>query len=97
MKTFKEWCNETKHISKLTCAEGINYMHLEKKYREMALQDMKMKPDACIDFIKLAFGIVQRNLRQADREAFVYLFDSLDGKPDDAKKKNSEEKTKCNS
>ena len=94
MRTFKEWCNENKELSMITCAESVNYMHLEKLYREMALQDMKMKPDACIDFIKLAFGIVQRNLRQADREAFVSLFDALDGKPDDAKKKNGEVKKK---
>ena len=87
MKTFKEWCNDNRELS-ITCAESVNYMHLEKLYREMALQDMKLRPDDAISFLKLAFGIVQKNLRPVDRDAFVKLFDALDG----TKKKNGEVK-----
>ena len=92
MKTFKDWCNDNKEVSRIKCAESVNYMHLEKLYREMALQDMKLRPDDAISFLKLAFGIVQKNLRPVDRDSFVKLFDALDGKPDDAKKKNGEVK-----
>lgn len=90
MKTFKEWCNENKELSTITCAESVNYMHLTTLYREMALQDMKLRPDDAVNFVKLAFGIVQKNMRPVDHDAFVKLFDALDGKPDDAKKKNGE-------
>lgn len=85
MKTFTEWYNDNRELS-ITCAESVNYMHLEKLYREMALQDMKLRPDDAISFLKLAFGIVQKNLRPVDRDAFVKLFDALDG----TKKKNGE-------
>lgn len=79
MKTFKEWCNENKELSRITCIESLNYSHLEKLYRHMALQDMKLRPDDAVNFVKLAFGIVQKNLREVDRTAFVKLFDALDG------------------
>ena len=72
----------------ITCDESITYMHLTRLYREMALQDMKLRPDDAISFLKLAFGIVQKNLRPVDRDAFVKLFDALDG----TKKKNGEVK-----
>lgn len=88
MKTFTEWYNENKELSRITCAESVNYMHLEKLYREMALQDMKLRPDDAVNFVKLAFGIVQKNLRPVDRDAFVKLLDALDG----TKKKNGEVK-----
>lgn len=87
MKDFKTWCDENKELSRITC-ESVNYMHLEKLYREMALQDMKLRPDDAVNFVKLAFGIVQKNLRPVDRDAFVKLFDALDG----TKKKNGEVK-----
>ena len=88
MKTFKEWYNDNKELSRITCAESVNYMHLERIYREMALQDMRLRPDDAISFLKLAFGIVQKNMRPVDRDAFVKLFDALDG----TKKKNGEVK-----
>lgn len=94
MKTFTEWCNENKELSTITCAESVNYMHLTTLYREMALQDMKLRPDDAISFVKLAFGIVQRNMRSVDRDAFVKLFDMLEGKADDATTKNGEVKKK---
>lgn len=90
MKTFKEWCNENKELSRITCIESLNYMDLEKLYRHMALQDMRLKPDACIDFVKLAFGIVQKNMRPVDRDAFVKLFDALES----TETKNGEVKKK---
>ena len=92
MKTFKEWCDDNKELSKITCAESVNYMHLERIYREMSCKDMKLRPDDAVNFVKLAFGIVQKNMRPVDRDAFVRLFDALDG--DDAKKKNGEVKKK---
>lgn len=95
MKTFTEWYNENKELSRITCAESVNYMHLEKLYREMALQDMKLRPDDAVNFVKLAFGIVQKNMRPVDRDAFVKLFNSNEST--DAKKKNGEVKKKCNS
>ena len=55
---------------------------------------MKLRPDDAVNFVKLAFGIVQKNMRPVDRDAFVKLFDALDGKHDDAKKGNGEVKKK---
>lgn len=95
MKTFKEWYNENKELSRITCAEAINYMHLEKLYRDMALKDMKLRPDDAVNFVKLAYGIVEKNMRPVDRDAFVKLFDALEST--DATAKNSEVKKKCNS
>lgn len=89
MKDFKTWCDENDKTNRITCAESVNYMNLEKLYREMALQDMRLRPDDAISFVKLAFGVVQKNMRPVDRDSFVKLFDNLD-ESTDATTKNGE-------
>lgn len=73
-QTFLEWYIESlESQSHVMTTEAVNYNKLNVIYRNMASQGMRLSPDNAMNFMRIAFGVVQRSMRKADREKFEKL------------------------
>lgn len=70
-QTFLEWYIESQ--SHVMTTEAVNYNKMNVIYRNMASQGMRLSPDNAMNFMRIAFGVVQRSMRKADREKFEKL------------------------